>query len=485
MTIRRDTELPVGMLIGDTWRGTGSSGTLPHVDPATGQVHGEVALAGTSEVDEAVTAARAAFVEWRRWHPAERRRLLQRLMDLMDRSRDELVAVSALESGIPVQVGGAIVQMGLDWGESAATWADKITGEVVPTPSNVFDYAAAEPYGVVAVILTWNGPAASLGISVMPALAAGCCVVVKPSELAPFSSLVFARLCQEAGLPPGVVNVVTGDGSAGAALVAHPGVDKVSFTGGIATARAISQACSQRLTPLLLELGGKSANIVFDDADLNKALQSALSITALSGQACIVPSRLLIQDSIYDRFVETVTGTLSQIPVGDPFDDQTLMGPVINETACERILGFVERARDAGSGKLLIGGERLGGSLANGYYVPPTVFGDVDNASEIAQREVFGPVLSVLRFNDEDEAIVLANDTEYGLAAYVHTRDLSRAIRVAGALDAGNVGVNGGGAMGGPEAPFGGVKQSGYGREGGKAGVLEFIRLKNVMVDLD
>jgi aldehyde dehydrogenase (NAD+) len=485
MTAGRETELPVGMLIGENWRDTASAGTLPHVDPATGKTQRDIPAGGTSEVDDAVGAARSAFGEWRRWHPAERRRVLQRLMHLMGEAREEFVAISALESGIPVQVGAAIVQMGIDWGESAATWADKITGEVVPTPSNVFDYAAAEPYGVVAVILTWNGPAASLGISVMPALAAGCCVVVKPSELAPFSSLVFARLCQEAGLPPGVVNVVTGDGSAGAALVAHPGVDKVSFTGGIATARAISQACSQRLTPLLLELGGKSANIVFDDADLNKALQSALSITALSGQACIVPSRLLIQDSIYDRFVETVTGTLSQIPVGDPFDDQTLMGPVINETACERILGFVERARDAGSGKLLMGGERLGGSLANGYYVPPTVFGDVDNASEIAQREVFGPVLSVLRFNDEDEAIVLANDTEYGLAAYVHTRDLSRAIRVAGALDAGNVGVNGGGAMGGPEAPFGGVKQSGYGREGGKAGVLEFIRLKNVMVDLD
>jgi aldehyde dehydrogenase (NAD+) len=274
-------------------------------------------------------------------------------------------------------------------------------------------------------------------------------------------------------------------GSTGAALVAHPGIDKISFTGGIATARAISAACSERLVPLLLELGGNSANIVFDDADMSKAVQSALGITALSGQACIVPSRLLVHDSIYDRFVDSVIGALAQIPVGDPFDEQSMMGPIITETACERILGFVERARDAGSGKLLLGGERLGGSLAAGYYVPPTVFGDVDNASEISREEIFGPVLSVMRFSDEDEAIALANDIEYGLAAYVHTRDLSRAIRVAGALDAGNLGVNGGGAMGGPEAPFGGVKQSGYGREGGKAGVLEFIRLKNVMVDLD
>jgi aldehyde dehydrogenase (NAD+) len=485
MTPRPDAELPVGMLIGGRWLDEAGGGSLPHANPATGKVQREIPMAGEAEVDQAVSAARAAFNDWRRWHPVERRRVLQRLMDLMSRSRDEFVAVSALESGIPIQIGQAIVQMGIDWGESAATWADKIAGEVVPTPSNVFDYAAAEPYGVVGVILTWNGPAASLGISVMPALAAGCCVVVKPSELAPFSSVMFARLCQEAGIPPGVVNVVTGDGSAGAALVAHPGVDKISFTGGIATARAISMAASKRLTPLLLELGGKSANIVFDDADMSKALNSALGISALAGQACIVPSRLLVQDSVYDRFVESVTSALTQIPVGDPFDEQTLMGPVISEAACERILGFVDRARDAGSGKLLLGGERLGGSLADGYYVAPTVFGDVDNATEIAQQEIFGPVLAVVRFTDEDEAVALANDTEYGLAAYVHTRDLSRAIRVASALDAGNVGVNGGGAMGGPEAPFGGFKQSGYGREGGKAGVLEFVRLKNVMVDLD
>jgi len=476
---------PVGLLIADSWRESASGGVCAHTNPATGEVQAEMPLAGTAEIDEAVAAARSAFDQWRRWHPAERRRVLQRLVNLVVQRRDEFIALSAQECGIPVQIGSAIVQMGIDWGESAATWADKLPGEVVPSAANVFDYTLAEPYGVVGVILTWNGPAASMGISVMPALAAGCCVVVKPSELAPFTPLLFAALAQEAGLPAGVINVVPGDGAAGAALVAHPGVDKISFTGGINTARAISEACSRRLTPLLLELGGKSANIVFEDADMAKALKSALGIIVLSGQGCIVPSRLLVQDKVYDAFVESVTGALSHVRVGDPFNPNTVMGPVISETACERILGFVERARDGGTGKLLLGGDRLSGELGDGFYVPPTVFGDVDNHSELAQQEIFGPVLAIMRFSTEEEAIAMANDTQYGLAGYVHTKDLSRAVRVSAALDVGNVGVNGGGAMGGPEAPFGGVKQSGYGREGGKGALMEFIRIKNVMVDLD
>lgn len=477
--------LPVGVFIDGRWRGKASGGVFPHINPATGKVQAQLPLAGAAEIDEAVAAARTAFNEWRSWPPAERRRVLQRLMELVVHRRDDFIALSAMESGIPVQVGKAIVQMGIDWGESAATWADKLTGEVVPSSATVFDYTRVEPYGVVGIILTWNGPAASMGISVMPALAAGCCAVVKPSELAPFSPLLFAQLAQEAGIPTGVINVVPGDASAGAALVKHPDIDKISFTGGIDTARSISQACAQRLTPLLLELGGKSANIVFDDADLGKALKSALSITVLSGQGCIVPSRLLVQDSIYDRFVESVTGALAQIRVGDPFDPGSLMGPVISETACVRILGYIERARADGAGTLLVGGDRIGGELGAGYYMAPTVFGDVDNGSELAQQEIFGPVLAIMRFSEEEEAVVMANDTEYGLAGYVHTRDLSRGVRVSAALDVGNVGVNGGGAMGGPEAPFGGVKQSGYGRESGKTGLMEFLRIKNVMVDLD
>ncbi|CDO30868.1 aldehyde dehydrogenase family protein [Mycolicibacterium porcinum] len=484
MTIAPTTP-PVGLLVGEDWRSTASGGTREHVNAATGTVQAEITLAGPDEVDEAVRAARGAFADWRRWHPTERRRVLQRLVESMTAHRKEFIALSAQECGIPVQVGQAIVQMGIDWADSAATWADKVAGEVIPSAANVFDYTLAEPYGVVAVILTWNGPAASMGISVMPALAAGCCVVVKPSELAPFSALLFARLAREAGVPAGVINVVTGDAQAGAALVAHPGVDKVSFTGGIATAQAISAACSRRLTPLLLELGGKSANIVFDDADRKKALKSALGIIVLSGQGCIVPSRLLVQDSIYDEFVEQVTGALSQIRVGDPFDPKSVMGPVISDAACDRILGFVDRARNSQAGQLLLGGDRLGGELSDGYYLPPTVFGDVDNASELAQEEIFGPVLAIMRFTDEEHAVAMANDTQFGLAGFVHTTDMSRAVRVSAALDVGNVGVNGGGAMGGPEAPFGGVKQSGYGREGGKGALLEFLRIKNVMVDLD
>ena len=477
--------LPVGLLIAGSRRDTASGGVCEHINPATGKAQAELPLAGATEIDESVAAARSAFGDWRRRDPAERRRVLQRLMSLVVEHRDDFVALSALECGIPIQVGQSIVQMGIDWGESAATWADKLPGQVVPTAANIFDYTLAEPCGVVGVILTWNGPAASMGISVMPALGAGCCVVVKPSELAPFSPLLFAQLALQAGVPSGVINVVPGDGSAGAALVAHPGVDKISFTGGITTARAISASCSRTLTPLLLELGGKSANIVFEDADLTKALKSAMGIIALSGQGCIVPSRLMVQESIYDRFVEGVTNALARVRVGDPFDPKSVMGPVISEQACTRILAFVQRANGEGSGKLLLGGDRLGGELGEGYYLPPTVFGDVDNRSELAQQEIFGPVLAILRFSDEDQAVAMANDTQYGLAAYVHTANLSRAVRVSAALDVGNVGVNGGGAMGGPEAPFGGVKLSGYGREGGKAALAEFLRIKNVMVNLD
>ena len=485
MTTLEDVfQVPGGLFIDDEWVPPSKGRAVPHVNPATGAVQAEVAAGDVDDVDRAVTAARRALGQWKRWKPADRRRALMRVADLMRTQSQRLIAVSALESGIPVLAGTEIVKMGVEWAETAATWADKLSGEVVPTDPATFDYVLTEPIGVVGVIMTWNGPAASLGISVMPALAAGCCVVVKPSELAPFSSLMFAELCREAGIPAGVVSVVPGDAVTGAALVEHPGVDKVSFTGGVATSRRIAEVCARRGVPVLLELGGKSANIVFDDADLAKAKRSALGVLALSGQGCIVPSRLLVQDSIYDEFVASVVKTFGRMPLGDPLAPTTAIGPVISEAATTRILGFVERAKSANAGTLLTGGERMGGDLAAGFYIAPTVFGDVDNSSELAQEEIFGPVLAIARFGDEEDAVALANDSRYGLSGYVHTKDLGRAVRVASALDVGTVGVNGGPGMGGPEAPFGGVKQSGYGREGGKAGVLEFVRTKNVIVDL-
>jgi aldehyde dehydrogenase (NAD+) len=278
------------------------------------------------------------------------------------------------------------------------------------------------------------------------------------------------------------VNVVPGGPDAGAALVAHPDIAKISFTGGTATAKRIAVAAAQTLKPLVLELGGKSANIVFDDADIAGAISHAMSIIALSGQGCTLPSRLLVQEGVYGAVSDAVAGALGTIPVGDPLDAGVLMGPVINEAACDRIIGMIDRAKT--ESRLVAGGDRLGGELADGYFIPPTAFADVDPASELGRDEVFGPVVAIIPFTDEAHAIDLANGTEFGLAGYVHTQNISRAHRVAAALDAGNIGVNGGGAPAGPHAPFGGVKQSGYGREGGLAGVLEFTRLKNIEIKL-
>ena len=477
---RRDLLAP-GLLIGAEWVDEGSGGSREHVNPTTGRVQQSFPLAGAAEVDAAVEAARAALPAWRRVAPAERRRLLVQLAGLIREHGQELITISMLECGIPSTLARAAITA--EWVENAAGWAERLYGDVIPTDPALFDYTTREPVGVVAVLLTWNAPLNSLGITVAPPLAAGCTVVLKPSELAPFTALRFGKLCLEAGIPPGVVNVIAGAGETGAALVGHPRVDKISFTGGRATARAIAATCAETLKPALFELGGKSANLVFEDADLDEAVRTTLVFTARTGQGCTVPSRLLVQSSIYDEFVERAAAAARAVRVGDPFDPGTEMGPVINEAACERILGIVERARADGA-RLLAGGGRSDGELAPGFFVEPTVFADVDNASELGREEVFGPVLAAMRFEDDAEAVALANASAYGLAAYVHTNDISRALRLAAELEAGSVGVNGGTVPGGPFAPFGGTKQSGYGKVGGMAGVLEFTRTKNVQIKL-
>jgi aldehyde dehydrogenase (NAD+) len=280
-----------------------------------------------------------------------------------------------------------------------------------------------------------------------------------------------------------VLSVLPGGPQAGASLVEHPGVNKISFTGGAATGRKIAVACASQLKPLVLELGGKSANVVFDDADLDKAVEVAARIVGLAGQACTLPSRILVQEGIYDEFLGRVAAAIKQVPVGDPMDPATLMGPVITADACTRVLSMVERAAAEPGVEVLTGGGRVGGDLADGFYVQPTVVSNVAPEAEIALQEVFGPVTAATRFTDEEEAVAMANATTYGLAGYVHTRDVSRALRMASALEAGNIGVNGGDAPAGPGAPFGGVKESGYGREGGLNGLLEFVNVKNVLIE--
>jgi aldehyde dehydrogenase (NAD+) len=473
------------LLIGDRWLDEASGGTQDHVNPSTGKPQQTVVLAGPREVEQAVAAARQAFPAWRSWSTVDRRKVLWQIAQMFRDHAEEFVTIAALETGTPVGFTRPSMESRALWFEYFAGWIDKLEGATIPVdPGRTLDFTLLEPVGVVAKILTWNTPLAGLAMGVAPALAAGCCVVIKPSELAPFACARFGELCLEAGLPPGVISVVPGGPEAGQALVQHPDVDKISFTGGLATAQRIQAAAAESLTPLVFELGGKSANIVFGDADLDRALDFSKMITALSGQGCSLPSRLLVQDTVYDDVVDRIVDLLrSVVVVGDPFEEQTTMGPVITSGSCERILGMVERAK-ATSARVLLGGERAGGSLSDGYFIPPTVLADVELGSEMAQDEVFGPVLSILKFSDEAQAVEVANDTRFGLAGYIHTQDIGRALRVASSLDAGTIGINGHGAPAGYNAPFGGVKDSGYGREGGRDGIMEFVRTKNVAIDI-
>jgi aldehyde dehydrogenase (NAD+) len=482
-TEERAKVLPSGLFIDGRLIEVTQGGTMAHVNASTGQVQKEFAVASRDEVDLAVKAARNAFPGWRAWQPDARRDVLLRLADLLVENAVELGVICALESvNLNSEYNARHVA---DWFRYYAGWADKISGETIRAfPSRGLDYTVPEPVGVVGLIVTWNGPLGFCGMGGAPALAAGCCLVIKSPELAPFSPIRFAELCIEAGLPPGVVNVVSGGPETGDALVRHPGVDKICFTGGTATARKLQAACAETLKPLVMELGGKSANLVFPDADLERSCQLAARFTGNGGQGCSIPSRLLVHDEVYDRVLAGVVDLVRQVVVGDPFDPATTMGPIISEAACTRILGMIDEAVSQGHAKLITGGRRMGGELANGFFIEPTVLGDVRPDARIAQEEIFGPVLCVFRFHSEAEAIELANGTGFGLAAYAQTSDMGRAQRLVDQLVAGSVHINGSGpGPVSPASPFGGVKQSGYGRQGGLEGLREFLSIKNVLIN--
>ncbi|WP_261566555.1 aldehyde dehydrogenase family protein [Frankia gtarii] len=469
-----------GLLIGDTKLTTAGDGVFEHRYPATGEITNAVPMAGPADIDAAVAAARKAFPAWKRM-PANKRRQLMIDYARAILSADHLRQTIVFENGVPY----AATPYALSWAselfEFNAGYADKIGGQVVTTfPGDAFDYTLDEPYGVVAVIVPWNGPFISYGQGLAPALAAGNTIVLKPPELAPYTCLALAELALEVGFPPGVINVVPGGPVAGNALVSHSGVDKILFTGSGATAKKIIQAAAANLTPTAFELGGKSARIIFADADPDEAARRSL---IGAGQACIAGSRVLVQASIYDEVVELAKTYAQQQRVGDPMDPQTQMGPVINQTAVDRILGFVTRAQETKTGRLVTGGRRLGDELAGGFFLAPTILADVPNEAEIAQDEVFGPVTVFMKFETEEEAVGIANDSLYGLAAYLHTNDLKRAHRVARDLESGIVWINGFRDI--PVgAPFGGVKQSGYGRQGGIYGIQEFTRPKNIWMSI-
>ncbi|WP_448661592.1 aldehyde dehydrogenase family protein [Sphingomonas sp. CJ20] len=469
-------------LIAGRWLDQTSLGTIEHRNPATNRVQAQLHVGGAAEIDAAVTAAVQGQRAWADLPGDRRRTILERWATLIDGARAELVQLIALESGTPVMLGGG-VDLALAWIRYYAGWADRLVGDVVePIGAPGLNYTRHEPYGVVGLIIPWNSPLVASAMKVVPALAAGNGAVLKPPTLTPFVALRLAELALEAGLPDGVFNVVPGDAEAGNALVAHPDIAKISFTGGEQVGRVVMRNCAEYLKPLALELGGKSANLIFADADLDAAAQMAAihGTAVLTGQGCVLPTRAYVHDSVYDAFVARVKAVTESLAVGDPLDPTSFVGPVINRAASDRILGVIDRARRDGA-ELVTGGEKLGGALAEGNFIAPTVFGNVRHESDLAQNEVFGPVLAISRFSDDDDALAKANDTRFGLGAYVHTRDLARAHRLAAKLKAGAIAVNSGPPMA-PNTPFGGYKQSGFGREGGKAGIDEFLQQKNIYI---
>lgn len=462
----------------------GSVGVHQAIDPTTGKTYGEVPLAGAAEVDRAIEAARRALPGWRDTHPSARRELILRLGQLIEANRERFNLIGAVESGIMRHIADyGHIPLVLEWLRYYAGWADKIEGAVVgASPGQDFGMMLREPYGVFAMIIPWNAPLLSLAMKVPAALATGNTMVIKPPKITPYATILFAELAREAGIPDGVINVIPGGAEAGGALVSDARIDKISFTGGLQTARAIQAAAATNMTPGLYELGGKSANIVFPDAhDLDAiAAYSVGYAFTNAGQGCTCPTRLIVHDDVYDALLEKVVAAASAVRVGDPLDAGCDMGPVVNAAAMERITGMIARARADNPQELACGGERLGGELGDGNFLSPSVFAGVRPDSEIASQEIFGPVLSVLRFGNEEEALAIANGTSYALAAYVQTGDIRRAHRFMRALRAGGVYINQTFTLTNPANTTGGVGLSGYGREGGRPGLDEYLVWKGV-----
>lgn len=473
------------LVIGDQALAGGSGSAFAHVYPGTGEATREIVLASPADVDAAVAAAQAAFPAWRAMPGDKRRDLMFRLAALIEEKAAEMTPLLSIENGSIILAGPHMSADAAQKFRYFGGWADKIEGRTVSTWGGpAHDYVSYEPYGTVGIIVPWNGPLFAATMVLAPALAAGNCVVLKAPENAPYSLMKLVEIIRLAGFPPGVVNLVTGGPDVGAAMVTHPGIGKIEFIGSGGTARRILASAAETLKPVGLELGGKSAVIVFADADLQGAAKRGLSgAVSANGQGCVNGTRLLVERSIYEPYVQMLSAMAGYIKVGDPLAMDTVMGPVISEQALQRIQGMIDGGVADGA-RVVCGGARLGGDHAEGFFLPITVLADVDPASNIARNEVFGPVLVVTPFDSEEEAIALANDSDYGLGAYIHTTNLTRAHRVANRMMAGQVQVNGSGEAMTPCVPFGGMKHSGHGRLGGIEGLREFQQVRNVWVNL-
>ncbi len=453
------------------------------LDPATEEPIAEVAQGGKADVDKAVRAARAALKVWGALRAAERGRILQRAASLLEQHQEELIEIESLDAGKPLAaVRRQDMLAVIDTVRYYAGWCDKITGQVIPARPDALTYTLREPVGVVAAIVPWNFPLMIGMWKIAPALACGCTVVVKPAELTPLSMLRVAELFLEAGLPPGALNVVCGKGSVvGEALVQHPGIDKVTFTGSPKVGRGIMQGAASNFKKVTLELGGKSANIIFADAHLDRAVRAASSgIFFNAGQVCSAGSRVLVQRPVYDEVVQRLAERARAIRVGDPTDPKTTMGPVISAGQMKTVLDYIDIGKAEGA-SVITGGERLG---EQGYFVAPTVFADVEHEMRISQEEIFGPVLSVIPFEDEQDALRIANGTAYSLAAGVFSADIGRVHRVAAGLKAGTVWINTYGYTD-VRLPWGGSGESGLGREHGDAAIENFTEPKAIWLALD
>jgi aldehyde dehydrogenase (NAD+) len=453
-------------------------------DPSTGQVFATTPDCGPEQVDHAVAAARQAGAAWRRTAVADRAAVLRKLAALIDRDREDLGRLESQQTGKPLTQGRRDAELTARYFDFYASAVETFYGTTIPLNSGNFVYTDWEPHGVTAHIIPWNYPMQILGRSIAPALAIGNGTVLKPAEEAPLTALRLARLAIEAGLPAGLFNVVTGYGeTAGSALTAHPGIDHISFTGSVPVGKIISAAAAARVIPVTMELGGKSPNIVFADADLDRAVPVIVnSIIQMAGQTCSAGSRLLVQRQVHGEVVARISKAFAGIRIGPALEDPDL-GPLISGPQRERVLSYVEKGTSEVT--IVTGGHSLnGGRYGDGFYVEPTLIDEVDPASALSQEEIFGPVLVVSAFDDADEAVELANGTDYGLVAGVWTRDVGTAHRMIRDIDAGQVFVNTYGASGGVELPFGGVKRSGHGREKGAEGLRGFARLKTGVIAL-